>query len=235
MPVNKWLCLCLFFISTLSYSQTYLEKTRLIIKEADKEETVNIKNVDAAPVLLQIWVDTGNMQEDVSTTKTPFLITQPMVSLGGRQSHQIRVLVIDASELPTDRESIFWLNILELKEKAKEEQSDKVNIAFRTRIKLFYRPTAISPFTIENTDKQLTFTLLDANTLKIENPTPLYKTFLHAEKENNNKSIINGEDMISPFSSTTWNINKQVNVGDKINYSVINESGLGIDGVGIVK
>jgi P pilus assembly chaperone PapD len=49
--------------------------------------------------------------------------------------------VADASSLPNDRESVFWLNLREIPPK-----SDKPNVlmlAMQTRMKVFWRPKGI--------------------------------------------------------------------------------------------
>ena len=200
------------------------------------EETTNIKSVDDSSVLLQIWIDNGNMSEDISIAKTPFLITELMVNLSSGDSHQIRILVVDETSLPNDKEFVFWLNILELNEKLREKINDRVNVAFRTRIKLFYRPISISESTTEELNEKLTFKLIDnKKRIKIENSTPLYRTFLYASNKNKDKNIINGDDMVAPFSYIEWNINESFEIGDKINYILINDSGLETKGESIIK
>lgn len=225
----KMLSFIIFFLVSLhSYGKTYLDKTRVIINEIDNEETVNIRNVDASPILLQIWIDNGNMNEDVLTTKTPFLITNPIVKVLGGNNHQIRILSIDNSGLPTDKESIFWLNVLEIKEKQRDGTEDKVNIAFRTRIKLFYRPASINQLAGQDMKKKLTFQLLDdkGNTnIKVNNPTPIYQTFSFASKKNE-RNLINGNDMVAPFSSVTWSVTDDIKKGDTIDFLTINDSGV---------
>ena len=43
--------------------------------------------------------------------------------------------------LPSDRESLFWLNIMEIP--LKVEDPNSVQFAIRQRLKLFYRPPAL--------------------------------------------------------------------------------------------
>lgn len=51
-----------------------------------------------------------------------------------------------SSVLPKDRESVFWFNVLEVPPKpdaATVANQSLLQLAFRTRIKLFYRPEAL--------------------------------------------------------------------------------------------
>lgn len=229
----------LFFMSQVSYGKTYLDKTRVIINEVDNEGTVNVKNVDSSSILLQMWIDNGDVNQDVLTTKTPFLITSPIVKVSGGDSHQIRILSINKSSLPNNKESVFWLNVLEIKEKKKDSVEDKVNVSFRTRIKLFYRPDAIGKLINDDTNEMLTFQLIGSNgnmKIRVNNPTPVYKTFSYANNRNDkNKNIINGVDMVAPFSNTTWNVNGNILKGDIIEFLTINDSGLEDYGTSIIK
>lgn len=50
------------------------------------------------------------------------------------------------SALPQDRESLFWFNVLEIPPKSKAKEGESLNqlqLAFRTRIKLFFRPDGL--------------------------------------------------------------------------------------------
>ena len=44
--------------------------------------------------------------------------------------------------LPTDRESLFWLNILEVPPRD-EDENNALQFSFRSRFKLFFRPSQL--------------------------------------------------------------------------------------------
>jgi len=50
-------------------------------------------------------------------------------------------LTYTGEPLPSDRESVFWFNMLELPQRSNEE--NKLSFAVRTRIKVFFRPKAL--------------------------------------------------------------------------------------------
>lgn len=59
----------------------------------------------------------------------------------------IKLMYTASSALPKDRESVFWFNVLEVPPKpdaAKAANQSLLQLAFRTRIKLFYRPEGLS-------------------------------------------------------------------------------------------
>lgn len=80
--------------------------TRLIYDGGKKESSIGVSNPDKIPYLIQSWVD---LQEG-DTSKTPFIITPPLFRLDGGQDNILRV-VRAGGNLPTDRESLYWMNI----------------------------------------------------------------------------------------------------------------------------
>lgn len=123
---------CLILIGLLfslnSYSNIYLDKSRLIINQKDDEATIRVKNVEQSPVLLQIWIDNGDLNADVSKITVPFIINKPIIKLEGKNSDQIRVLyTANNVKLPMDRESVFWLNVLEINAKSPNQPEKKCN------------------------------------------------------------------------------------------------------------
>ena len=54
-------------------------------------------------------------------------------------------LLYTREPLPEDRESVFYLNLLEVPPKPQDaDDSNFLQMAFRTRIKIFYRPVALN-------------------------------------------------------------------------------------------
>ncbi len=54
-------------------------------------------------------------------------------------------LVFNGSRLPQDRESLFWFNLLDIPPEPKNGKTDNyLQLAIRSRIKLFYRPAGVA-------------------------------------------------------------------------------------------
>lgn len=112
--------------------------------------------------------------------------------------------------MPSDRESMFWLNVLEVPPKASANQSSQnaVQIAFRSRIKLFYRPAGI-PISSEGVATKLSFTLVpkgEGRVLRVANPTPFNVTFqtLAIAQSHTAQGVtikLGADDMVGPKSS----------------------------------
>ncbi len=160
-----------------------LNKTRLIIPEISRESGVRVLNEGKSPVLIQSWIDAGDSNLRPEEIVAPLIITTPMFRLEAGAAQLMRILLIaKPAQLPTDQESVFWLNVQEIPQQLALEPQDNneqyIQIAFRTRIKIFYRPQKIS--TDPNLlHQQLRFTLVeqDGKTfLQAQNPTPIHIT-----------------------------------------------------------
>lgn len=113
-----------------------LSNTRVVMKEQDKYAAIYATNLTDFPYVVQTWVegDDGGME-------TPFFVTPPLSRLDGKAERGLSITKV-GDGLPQDRESYFWLNVLEVPQKASGDQNN-LSIATRTRIKLFYRPVAM--------------------------------------------------------------------------------------------
>ncbi|SDV01938.1 fimbrial biogenesis chaperone [Pseudomonas mucidolens] len=117
--------------------------TRLIYPADQKEITVKLNNNGTQPALTQSWIDTGSVESTPTSSKAPFLLSPPVARIDPAKGQTLRVLFTGAP-LAQDKESVFWLNVLEIP--PKPQVAGDLNIlqmAFRSRIKLFYRPVGL--------------------------------------------------------------------------------------------
>ena len=84
----------------------------------------------------------------------------------------LRILGADLSGLPQDRESLFWLNVLGLPPKTQASQGS-VQLAYRTRIKLFYRPSGLAGSPAEAVSR-LGWQGQAGGGLRVSNPGPFH-------------------------------------------------------------
>ncbi|MBB1202745.1 molecular chaperone [Enterobacteriaceae bacterium 89] len=181
---------------------TYLNQTRLIVTDKAREVSFSVVNEGDTPVLMQLWSDRDTVLARPETIKMPFVITPPVFRLEGQKSRAVRLQLLgDNRELPADRESLFWLNALEVPPKPQAKAgSNLLQMAFRTRIKLFYRPAAIAGATSEGAVKQLRATKT-AQGLQLENPSPLHISLLSLTLANGKTlTALPDDGMIAPFS-----------------------------------
>ncbi|WP_313172652.1 molecular chaperone [Stenotrophomonas sp.] len=118
--------------------------TRVIYPAQAREVTVQLDNVGDAPSLVQAWVDAGDQTQTAENSDAPFMLTPPISRVESGRSQALR-LVFTGADLPADRESVFWLNVLDVppSPQAGGEEQNYLQVAFRSRIKLFYRPKGL--------------------------------------------------------------------------------------------
>jgi fimbrial chaperone protein len=194
--------------------------TRVILREKDREASIPVKNTGTSPYVVQSWIDAGE-----GKNKTPLLVTPPLSRLDPGMENVLRVLRVQG-QLPADRESVFWLNVKEIPEKSKEE--NVLQIAVRSRIKLFYRPTRLQGKP-EESRAQLRWVVSSGTqeqgaVLKIANPTAYHVTFT-ALNINNGQQLINA-DMVPPFGESTYPLSAvKTPQAIRVNYTTLNDYG----------
>lgn len=197
------------FLTAPVTAETYINFTRLVVSEQDREVTFSIMNEGNSAVLMQLWTDRDNYLDRPEIIRMQFLIQPPVFRLNGHDSRIVRLqLAGDRSTLPTDRESLFWLNALEIPpEAAGAGKGEKIllQMAFRTRIKLFYRPAALANITPEKNVKKIvsTTTRCDGKIcLKMSNLSPLHYTLLKIVLDNGDEiGNLPADGLLQPFSS----------------------------------
>jgi chaperone protein EcpD len=147
---------CAFALALLALSTAHagmvINGTRVIYPAEEREVTVSMKNDGTSPRLIQVWVDDGDPKQAPDTSKAPFLVTPPMSRVDVAKSQTIR-LMFTGADVPQDRESVYWLNVLEVPPKPKatngSETPNYLQFAIRSRLKIFYRPKGLpgSPMT----------------------------------------------------------------------------------------
>lgn len=123
-----------------------IDTTRIIYPAAKQEVTLNITNNANTPRLIQAWVDDGDPDTNADNANVPFIVTPPIFRIDAAKRQTLRIMYT-GGKVPQDRESVFWLNVLEIQPKSsaqKESANDYVQFSIRSRLKLFYRPNGLS-------------------------------------------------------------------------------------------
>ncbi|SFC05248.1 Chaperone protein papD precursor [Pragia fontium] len=150
-----------------------LDRTRVVFDGGGKSVSLNINNDNQQqPYLAQAWLE-DEQQNKLMTG--PLVITPPVQRLEPGAKSMIRITAAASSQLPQDKESLFYLNLREI-----PPVSDKPNvlqIALQTKIKLFYRPKALKRAPDSVWQDQLVLHA-EGGGYRIENPTPYYITVI---------------------------------------------------------
>ncbi|WP_434663835.1 fimbria/pilus periplasmic chaperone [Klebsiella sp. MISC125] len=174
-----------------------VERSRVIFNEDDKSVGLNVKNNNIQdPYLAQGWME-NEKEEKLSG---PLMILPPVQRIEPDGRTMIRIQrVADTSNLPSDRESVFWLNLREIQPK-----SDKPNVlmlAMQTRMKVFWRPKGVKvdPL-LDVVPGAETLTLIrKGDSYEVVNPTAYHFSFVEVRSSLHGKGLDDFEPvMVSP-------------------------------------
>lgn len=123
-----------------------INATRVVYPADQREVSLSMINDGKEARLIQAWIDSGDASERADTSKAPFLVTPPMARVDPGKGQTLRIKFNGASQPPQDRETVFWFNVLEIPPKPKADSDAAQNymqLAVRSRMKLFYRPKGL--------------------------------------------------------------------------------------------
>lgn len=179
---------------TAAHAGVIVGATRVIYHGASKEETLSVKNPEKdTPYMLQSWVENANHGQQAKT----FVITPPIFKLDPGQETNLRIVYM-GTDLPKDRESVFWLDVKSTPGTLKSEEN-QLQVSIKSRIKLFFRPVGIHGNSAE-AYKHLKFSR-QGNQLNVNNPTPYYVSFYSVKIGSNE---IKDAGMVAPMSNASW-------------------------------
>lgn len=197
--------------------------TRVIYPAQSREITVQLSNIGDAPSLVQAWIDSGNPEQTAEDADAPFMLTPPIARVEPGRNQALRLMFAGA-ELPTDRESLYWLNVLDMAPSPKnaDEAQNYLQVAFRSRIKLFYRPQDL-PGTANEAASQLHWRRVGGQLL-VDNPTPYYITFaeIHSLSGGASKLIDDKGKMVGPKQQLTLDADLAI---EQVRFITINDYG----------
>lgn len=218
----------LFFISSISSAKSIISGTRVIFHGDKKEATVNVDNTGNEPILIQSWIDDGDATAEPSKIKVPFIIPNGMVTVSPNDTFTIRIFKKQEIEsYPMDRESLFYLNVVDIPpkpKKIKEKINAIIQFVVRSRIKLIYRPDGLNG----NANLALGDLIFKSygNEIEIDNPTPFFIN-INDIVDANTKIKLFDSYIIPPLSS--GNIIKLNNKSKSISIIALNDLGAKVE------
>lgn len=206
--------------------------TRVVFPAKDGEVTVRLTNDNAHPALVETWIDDGDPKSTPDKVSVPFLITPPIFRMDSHKDQSLRIIAIPAP-LPTDRESLFWLNVLEIPPKPTGKAyagKNLLQIAIRSRLKLFYRPADLKGDPAEAAS-EVTWKAVSDGTgyaLEVKNPSEYHITIAQLSVDINGKSYDAAPGMVDPLGTLRMPLKGLTSapaVGAAISYAVVNDYG----------
>ena len=172
--------LAMFLSGSIANAGIVISRTRIIYPGNNDEVTIQLSNKSDTPLLVQAWIDDGDAGANPSTVKVPFVLTPPVFRADPGNTHRLRLMKMP-NDLPEDKETLFWFNTVEIPPKPEKQSAPEggiLQMSFRTRIKLLYRPASL-PVTPTQAFSLLEFhreKAGDGKTILIRNPSPYYMT-----------------------------------------------------------
>ena len=167
------------FGATSVHASVVINSTRIIYPQNDKEVTVRLESKNQAPVLIQAWLDSGDEHSTPDLAVIPFIATPPIFRMEPGKQQVVR-LAYTGDNLAAKQESLFWFNLLEVPAQSQDaKQANQLQLAFRSRIKLFLRPANL-PYGVEAAPGKLQWQRVateQGQALDVFNPSPYHVTF----------------------------------------------------------
>ncbi|WP_080357252.1 fimbrial biogenesis chaperone [Stenotrophomonas maltophilia] len=212
----------LLALSFTSRADIAIQATRLVHQGSDRMVVQRVWNQGDKPSMIQSWTDGGDINRSLEARgRLPFFVTPPLFQLEPGRNHDISVRLVDATALPADRESLYWLNILDLP--ASERAHDTMNIAYavRWRVKLFHRPAGLQG-TPDAAPAQLAWSMHDGGSgmtqLRARNDSPYHVSLRELSVADASIDLLPDSAVILPFSE--WSIDMPESLAPKEGMSV---------------
>ncbi|EFE10225.1 fimbria/pilus periplasmic chaperone [Citrobacter youngae] len=172
--------------------------TRVIYPADKKEVLVQLMNQGNRSSLVQSWIDDGDSSLPPEKIHVPFMLTPPVAKVAGNSGQQLKIKKM-SNMLPNDKESLFYLNVLDIPpNNPGNEGKNILKFAMQNRIKLIFRPTGISP--VNNYTFQKLSMKRSGSIYSIKNDAANWVTV--TEVKANSIKINNESIMLAPFSSS---------------------------------
>jgi len=236
--MNKLVCalgaglLTLCLALTNAHASVVIAGTRVVFPAANGEVTVRLSNDGGQPALVEAWIDDGDPASTPDTANVPFLITPPLFRMDAGKGQSLRIVYTN-QPLPKDRESLFWLNVLEIPPKPAAKPGEAQNtlqFAVRSRLKLFFRPAGLAGDSLDAA-RQVTWTVAADGAgyaLVVHNPTPYHITFSQLSLDVDSVAYAPGNGMVAPLSTLRLpikNLHHAPTAGTVVAYTTLNDFG----------
>lgn len=151
----------------VAHASVVLNNTRIVIDNDKMGRTVQFTNSGDKPVLVQIQAE-----EDGDPGAPPFIALPPVFRMLPNAGQTVKVN-ITKDNIPDDRESLFYMNYMEIPSVKKDEQDkNKLYLIVKSRVKVIVRPAGLV-FSVNKIRERLSFGM-SGNTVTIKNTSPFY-------------------------------------------------------------
>lgn len=212
-------CSVLLMFSMSAFAGIQVGVTRVIYNGGSPSSSLSIKNDGEDTYMVQTWLDTGD--STLNPKGLPIVVTPPILKLASNKEAVLR-FIYSGQGLPQDKESLFWINVQEIP--PVPDVQNVLQVAIRTRIKLFYRPAALK-IDLQKQAEALVWKRL-GDELQVSNPGLAHITLgvLNFANGTQTACSVNGE-MVLPGGNLRISLPPTCRTANEFSFSFINDYG----------
>ncbi|MFM4809523.1 fimbrial biogenesis chaperone [Aeromonas hydrophila] len=177
--------LCWLIAASPAMAGVVIGATRLVMHEREAQKDVHLRATgDGAYLVVSRVVDASARERgDIKAGEKGFHILPPIFVMKAGQERQLRIITDASHRLARDRETMLYLMVSFIPERNHEKNT--VQIAVRTWIKLFYRPSAL-----DGLEAPRLAVMREGGSMVIKNPSPFYISL--------SRVLLQGRQVVSP-------------------------------------
>lgn len=219
----------ILLFSTSVPASVVMTGTRIIYSEQTKEKTIQLKNPDNQLYLVQLQVDDHENVSMDAPGSSSFVMAPQIFRMEPNAGQSVRLQYI-GSDLPRDRESLFYFTFSQLPVLKRSEQAgNQLVLAITSKVKIFYRPKGLAG-TSDSVAKSLTFKM-NGKKIMVSNPTGYYAVVRKATLSVNGKEVkLADAVVVSPKSEVEWTPSSAVSTlsGSRLRLIIVNDYGVDV-------
>jgi len=217
--------ICLAAILQPAQAALTVNTTRIVFDSDKRSTSVVIANPSPRPYAVQSWI---NITKGDTVTAMPLAASPGLFRLDPGKEQMVQISRLP-NKLPQDRETLFYLNVQEIPEVTPEDVN-VLNIALRTRLKLFYRPSELKDRPVDRIG-ELKWSVRQGPgrvQLVVDNPTPYHYTFGRLEVSTaGTTEAIQAMAMAPPFGQQVYDLARIKSVNAlQLTFTTINDYGV---------
>lgn len=199
-----------FLISGITHAAVVMNASRIVMEDTT-EKTIIFDNTSENPFIVQVGED--------NKEKPDFIALPPVFKIKEKGGQTVKVKLL-SSQLPQDKESLFYLNFTQIPGMRKDENGDdRLNIIIRSRLKIIYRPASVNAFSAKDENK-ISYRL-QSGSLVISNKSP---NILSIRDISNGKRILAEKLTLLPGENHST-VLKDNHLSGPLNAVIINDYG----------
>ena len=211
----------------VAHASVVMTGTRIIFPEEIKEKTIQLRNPDDQLYLVQLQIDDKENVSSDSLGSSSFIATPQIFRMEPNAGQSIRLQYV-GSDLPQDKESLFYFSFSQLPVLKKNEQKgNQLILAITSRVKIFFRPKGIKGNS-SDTAKSLMFKM-HGKDISVTNPTAYHAVVKSASININGKTIpLANSVVVAPRATVDWKPVSPVSSlsGGEIRLVLVNDYGV---------